>query len=69
MVNFDPLTAEIGSGVWGIPANLKTRMWANALCDGCPAEYRWHPFFNATKFGRRPLLECRAVTLPRRETR
>jgi len=27
------------------------------------------PLFNATKFGWRPLLECRAVTLPRRETR
>jgi len=22
MVNFDPLTAEIGSGVWGTPANF-----------------------------------------------
>ena len=44
-------------------------MWANAQRDGRPAEYRWRPLFNATKFGRRPLLECRAVTLPRRETR
>jgi len=44
-------------------------MWANAQCDGCPAEYRWRPLFNAAKFGWRPLLECRAVTLPRRETR
>ena len=23
MVNFGPLTAEIGSGVWGTPANFK----------------------------------------------
>jgi len=41
-----------------------TRMWANAQRDGRPAEYRWCPLFNATKFGWRPLLECRAVTLP-----
>ena len=46
-----------------------TRMWANAQCDGCPAKYRWRLLFNAAKFGWRPLLECRAVTLPRRETR
>jgi len=44
-------------------------MWANAKRDGLPAEYRWRPLFNATKFGWCPLLECRAVTLPRRETR
>jgi len=46
-----------------------TRMWANARRDGSPAEYRWRPLFNAAKFGWRPLLECRAVTLPRRKTR
>jgi len=34
-----------------------------------PAEYSWRPLFNAAKFGWRPLLECRAVTLSRRETR
>ena len=44
-------------------------MWANAQRDGRPAEYRWRPLFNAAKFGWRPLLECRTVTLPRRETR
>ena len=44
-------------------------MWANVQCNGRPAEYRWHPLFNAAKFGWRPLLDCRAVTLPRRETR
>jgi len=49
--------------------NFKTRMWANAQRDGHPAEYRWRPLFNAAKFGWRPLLECRAVTLPRREIR
>jgi len=43
-------------------------MWA-AQRYGRPAEYRWRPLFNATKFGWRPLLECRAVTLPRCETR
>jgi len=26
-------------------------MWANAQRDGRPAEYRWRPLFNATKFG------------------
>ena len=45
-----------------------TRMWANAQRHGRPAEYRWRPRFNAAKFGWRPLLECRAVTLPRRQT-
>ena len=44
-------------------------MWANAQRDGRPAEYRWRPLFNAAKFGWRPLLECRAVTLPTHETR
>jgi len=42
-------------------------MWANAQRGGRPAEYRWRLLFNAAKFGWRPLLECRAVTLPRRE--
>jgi len=44
-------------------------MWANAPGDGHPAEYRWRPLFNDTKYGWSPLLECRAVTLPRHETR
>jgi len=44
-------------------------MWANVQRDGRPTEYRWRPLFNAAKFGWRPLLECRAVTLLRRETR
>jgi len=44
-------------------------MWANAQSDGRPAEYRWRPLFNAAKFGWRPILDCRAVTLPRCETR
>ena len=48
---------------------LYTRMWANAQRDGRPAEYRWRPLFNAAKFGWRPVLECCAVTLPRRESR
>jgi len=38
-------------------------MWVDAQSDGRPAEYRWRPLFNAAKFGWRPLLECRAVTL------
>jgi len=44
-------------------------MWASAQRDGHRAEYRWHPLFNAAKFGWRPLLKCHAVTLPRCETR
>jgi len=36
--------------------------------DGCSAEYMWCPQFNAAKFGWCPILKCRAVTLPRRET-
>ena len=45
-----------------------TRNVANAQRNGRPAEHRWRPLFNATKFGWRPLLDCRAVTLPRRES-
>jgi len=44
-------------------------MWANAQRDDLPAEYRWRTLFNVAKFGWRPVLECRAVTMPRRETR
>jgi len=43
-------------------------MWANVQRDARPAEHRWRPLFNATKFGWRPLLDCRAVMLPRRDT-
>ena len=43
-------------------------MWASAQRDGRPAKYRWHTLFNDAKFGWRPLLVCRTVTLPRRET-
>ena len=25
-------------------------IWANAQCDGRPAEHRWRPLFNAVKF-------------------
>jgi len=52
-----------------IQSTKKTRMWANAQRDGRPAEYKWRPLFNAAKFGWRPILECRPLTLPRRETR
>jgi len=44
-------------------------MWASAQRDGCPAEYRYRCLFNAAKFGWCPLPECRAVTLPRRDSR
>ena len=48
---------------------LDTRMWASAQRDGRPAKYRRRRLLNAAKFGSRPLLECRAETLPRRKTR
>jgi len=47
----------------------QTRTSANAQRDGLPAKHKWRPLFNATKFRSCPLLDCRAVTLPRRETR
>jgi len=42
--------------ITGGRSNLTLEMWANAQRDGCPAEYRWHPLFNAAKFGWCPLL-------------
>jgi len=59
---------NISNVEWWVLNYDKTRMWANAQRDGRPAEYRWRPLFNAAKFGWRPLLECCAVTLLRRET-
>jgi len=49
--------------------HIQYRVWANAQRDGRPAECKLRPLFNAAKLGGRPILECRAVTLPRRETR
>jgi len=43
-------------------------MWANAQRDGRPAEHRWRPLLNATKYGWHSLVDCRVVTLPRRES-
>jgi len=31
-------------------ASETLRMWANAQCDGRPAEHRWRPLFNSAKF-------------------
>jgi len=64
MLDIQSPTTEIRRG-----KEDRTRMWANAQRDGRPDEYRWCPLFNTAKFGWRPLLECRAVTLPRRECR
>ena len=64
MADIQSPTAEIKRG-----KNKELEMWANAQCDGRPAEYTWRPLFNAAKLGGRPLLECRAVTLPKRKTR
>jgi len=35
----------------------------NVMVHGRPVEYRWPSVLNAAKFGSRPLLDCRAVTL------
>jgi len=43
-------------------------MWATAQRDGRPVEHRWRPLFNAAVW-LTPTTRCRAVTLPRRETR
>ena len=32
---------------WLLPQNKRTGMWANDQRDGRPADYRWHPLFNA----------------------
>ena len=69
MVDMQSATAEIKRGKKKEEERQKTRMWANAQRDGRPVEYRWRPLFNDAQFGGRPLLECDAVTLPRRETR
>jgi len=31
--------------------HYKLEMWATAKRDGHPAKCRWHPLFNAAKFG------------------
>ena len=69
MVNIQSPTAEIRRGKKKKKKQDETRMWANARPNGRPAEHRWRPLFNAAKFGPRSLLDCRAVTLPRCETR
>ena len=58
---------QLTATVTEVAKQMKTRMWAIALRDSRPAKYRWRPLFNAAKSGWCP--ECRAVTLPRRETR
>jgi len=52
-----------------ITAIYTNRMSVNAQRDGRSAEYRLRPLFNTAQLGKRPLPECRGVTLPRRETR
>jgi len=55
MVTIQSPTAEIRRGK---RRRRRTRMWANAQPDGRPVEHRWHPLFNAAKFGWRPLLDA-----------
>jgi len=58
------LLKTLFSSIYSVIIYIELEMWAIAQRDGRPAKYRWRPLF-----GWRPLLECRAVTLPRRETR
>jgi len=46
MVDIQSATAEVRRG-----KKEELEMWASALRDGLPAEYRWRPLFNAAKFG------------------
>jgi len=46
MAHMQSPTAEIRQG-----KKKETRMSANAQRDGHPVEHRWHPLFNAAKFG------------------
>ena len=48
----------VGDFIFPLKPSFKLEMWANAQRDGLPAEYRWRPLFNATKFGWRPLLDA-----------
>jgi len=45
IIDIQSATTEIRQG-----KKEETRMWTNAQRDGRPAEYRWRPLFNASKF-------------------
>jgi len=45
--DIQPATAERGEK----QKKKELEMWANDQRDGRPAEYRWRPLFNASKFG------------------
>jgi len=46
IVNVGPLTAEIGSGVWGTPANFKSfASWLNRYCTDVQCNGRSQPNF------------------------
>ena len=48
--NTDSYTATVRNFIFFVTKNctiLETRMWANAQRDGCTAQYRWRPLFNA----------------------
>ena len=62
-VDVQSTTAEIIRGIKKDTKKIETKMWANDQPDGRPAKYRWCPLLNAAKFGSRPLLDCRAVTM------
>ena len=58
MVNFGPLTAEIGSGVWGTPTNLNGFCVLAALLHGIYSSGR-QPNFTALNRGRQLCLAGR----------
>jgi len=51
MVDIQTVTAEIRQGEKRKKKKKELEMCANAQRDGRRAECRWHPLFNATKFG------------------
>jgi len=63
-IHIKTASKNLGFGLRSIHKSFSTRMWANAQRVGRPVAYRWRPLLMSTKFGWRPLLECRAVTLP-----
>ena len=44
-------TVELNQQNSELQRNHELEMWANAQRDGCPAEHRRRPLFNAAKFG------------------
>jgi len=61
MVYIQCVTAKIRQGK---KKELECGPMPSVMVARRPVEYRWRPVLNAAKFDSRPLLNCRAVTLP-----